>query len=166
VTPFSDFYSTLRTLLGDNDSYSNFEYQNGALDGAVRSVFLLGRGPDNYALNGDRQSTTDINPEIPSGDPFALIAYEAGLLLIGGSDGAFSYKTRGLSVHRSGDKPKTLLAELRVKIYAIRAGTAQFVSIQSFVSWVNSLRNVQDAVLEGTPAPLVPVLKQINIGLY
>lgn len=169
MTPFSDFYVTLRAILGDNDPYSNFEFQNDALDGALRSVFLLGTGPDGYLLVGDRQSGNQIDPEIPNGDPFALISYEAAMLLIGGGEGSLHYHTRGISVTRSGDKQKTLMAELRTKIYAItNGGENQFASVQSFQTWLYSITGdgLLGEVLSRTPAPSVGILSQINLGVY
>lgn len=156
MTGFSEFYVALRTLLGDNDPYGTFQHQDGALEGALRSVFLLGRGPAGYALDGDRQSSTSITPDIPSGDPFALISYEAALMLVGGEEGSYSYRTRAISRSKSGDRKRDLLSELRIKIYEIRGGgSEQFTSVESFVVWMQSSRNLYEAALGGEPAPFI-----------
>jgi hypothetical protein len=138
MTPFYLFYEPLRILLGDNDCEQVYQFQDSALSGAVRTVFLFGRGPDGFALDGDQATAEAITPELPSGNEFAIVAYEAGLLLIGGDTGANSYRTRALSVTESGDRKRDLLAELRTKIYGIQSGDG-FSTYQSFVTWVQSI---------------------------
>jgi hypothetical protein len=138
MTPFSLFYLPLRVLLGDNDPHQVYQFQDTALDSALRTVFLFGRGPEGFELAGDRSEATQITPDLPSGNEFALVAYEAGLLLMGGDVGANSYRTRPVSVTESGDRKRDLLAELRTKIYEIRAGDG-FDTYQSFIDWVGEL---------------------------
>ena len=158
-TAFSDFYSPLRVILGDLDPYGVFQYQDATLDGAVRTVFLLGRNPDGYLLSGDdRNTASEIDPEIPVGDPFARITYEAALLLVGGSEGAYSYRTRALSRSSSGEAKRDLLVELRLKIYEIVAGNEQFASVQSFVTWLQSYNSIQEAALNQITPPVLPTL--------
>lgn len=138
MTSFSLFYQPLRILLGDNDSEQVYQFQDSAIASALRTVFLFGRGPDGFELDGDQATAAAIKPDLPSGNEFAIVAYEAALLLIGGDTGANSYRTRALSVTESGDRKRDLLAELRTKIYAIQAGDG-FSTYQSFVSWVQSI---------------------------
>lgn len=173
MTPFSDFYVPLRTLLGDTDPYQVYDRQDDELDGAIRSVFLLGRSPfvngsttPAYALSGDRQTADEIDPDIPNGDDFALIAYEAALLLVGGENQQ-SYRTRGLSVTNTNAPRRNLISELKLKIYEIKGGAECFATSQSFIVWLMNVASLPEAVLEVTPAPVVPTTAlNINIGQY
>jgi len=138
MTAFSLFYEPLRIMLGDNDSEQVYQFQDSALDGALRTVFLFGRAPGDYELDGDRGTSVQIKQDVESGNDCALIALEAALLVIGGDPGANSYRTRALSVTESGDRKRDLLAKFRTEIYRITAGDG-FSSYQSFVSWVQSV---------------------------
>jgi hypothetical protein len=154
MTPFSDFYQTLRLILGDNDLYSVFDYQDATLDASLRAVFLLGRGPADYALDGDRATSTDIAPDVPVGGPFELITCQAGLLLIGGEEGALNYRTRALSVSSNSDRVRRLMSELKMKVHQIQSGNgSDFESIQSFATWVRSVSDLSELALGGMPAP-------------
>jgi hypothetical protein len=165
-TPFSDFYETIRLILGDRDPYQVFDYSDDDLDGAIRGVFLLGKAPEGFSLLGsDRQGATDIIPFIPNGDAFALIVYESALMLVGGEEGTMRYSTRALSHSVSNDRHRHILGELRSRIYEIRAGKEQFVSIQSFATWIAGVISPYDLAVSITPAPNVGVQREINIGL-
>ena len=155
MTAFAEFYIPLRVMLGDLDPNEVYQYQNAALDGAIRSVFLFGRGPAGFAMDGDRNTSTDITPDIPTGNEFAIISLEAALLLVGGDVGATSYRTRALSVSESGDRKRDLLSKLRVEIYAITAGVG-FASYQSFVTWITSLSDFRELI--GVDAGLATTL--------
>ena len=132
-------------MLGDLDPNEIYQFQDSALDSALRTVFLFGRGPTGFDLDGDRSTATDITPDIPNGDGFAIISLEAGLLLIGGDVGANSYRTRALSVSESGDRKKDLLAKLRMEIYRIVAGDG-FSTYQSFLSWILSFTDIREGL--------------------
>ena len=135
MTPFSLFYGPLRVMLGDNDPYQVYQFQDSALDQALRTVFLFGRQPKGFELQGDREVATEITPDLPSGNEFALVTLEAGMLLMGGDAGANSYRTRPLSVTTSGDRKRDLLAKMRTEIYAIVAGDG-FNTYESFCVWL------------------------------
>lgn len=155
-TPLSEFYTPLRTLLGDTDPYEVYDRLDTELDGALRSVFVFGKAPDGYALEGGNRATAAaIAPEVPNGDDFALIAYEAALLLVGG-ECADSYRTRGLSVSRSGGRRNSLLMELKLKVREIREGGDCFATMQSFVTWLAGLSSLSEETLAGSPAPTLP----------
>lgn len=143
-------------MLGDLDPNQIYQYQDAGLDGAIRSVFLFGRGPAGFALEGNRTSSTDITPDIPTGNEFAIISLEAALLLIGGDVGANSYRTRALSVTESGDRKRELLTKIRTEIYAIAAGDG-FATYQSFVTWITSLQDFRELIganVVGNPTTL------------
>lgn len=157
MSAFSEFYIPIRIMLGDLDPNQLCQYQDSALDGAIRSVFLFGRGPAGYAMEGDRSTTTKITPDIPTGNEFAIISLEAALLLAGGEAGATSYRTRALSVSESGDRKRDLLAKLRVEIYAITAGIG-FASYQNFLTWITSLDDFRELIaVDATPATALTV---------
>lgn len=145
MSAFSEFYLPLRVMLGDLDPNEIYQFQDNALDSAIRTVFLFGRGPIGFALDGDRSTATCITPDIPTGDGFAIISLEAGLLLIGGDVGGNSYRTRALSVSESGDRKKDLLAKLRMEIYRIVAGDG-FSTYQSFLSWILSFTDIREGL--------------------
>ena len=145
MSAFSEFYIPIRLMVGDLDPNEIYQHQNAALDAAIRSVFLFGRGPNGFLIDGDRSSSTEIKPDIPTGNEFAIISLEAALLLVGGDVGANSYRTRALSVSESGDRKRDLLAKLRIEIYAITAG-AGFASAQSFLVWITSLTDFRELI--------------------
>lgn len=145
MSAFSEFYIPIRLMLGDLDPNAIYQYQDSALDAGIRSVFLFGRGPVGYLLDGDRNTTTNILPDIPTGNEFAIISLEAALLLVGGDVGANSYRTRALSVSESGDRKRDLLTKLRTEIYAITAG-AGFATQQSFLVWITSLSDFRELI--------------------
>lgn len=145
MSAFGEFYIPIRLMLGDLDPNALYQYQDTALDAAIRSVFLFGRGPNGFLIDGDRNSSTEIKPDIPTGNEFAIISLEAALLLVGGDVGANSYRTRALSVSESGDRKRDLLTKLRVEIYAITSG-AGFASAQSFLVWITSLSDLRELI--------------------
>jgi len=154
MTTFATFYPVLRLLLGDNDPYGVYQYTDAVLNNALKSVFLLGRGPEGYSLSEDQGQIAET---VVHGDPFALITYEAVLMLVGGEDGKLSYRTRALSVTDSGERKRDILQEMRQKIYDIRDGKEQFVSYQSFSNWVNSVMGIEDLTEVKVDAPLAEV---------
>lgn len=155
MSAFSEFYIPIRVMVGDLDPNEIYLHQNAALDAAIRSVFLFGRGPAGYLIDGDRNSSTEIKPDIPTGNEFAIIALEAALILVGGEAGSTSYRTRALSVSETGDRKRDLLAKLRTDIYAITAGDG-FASAQSFLVWITSLTDFRELI--GVDAGLATTL--------
>lgn len=129
----SDFYETMRLILGDRQVHGIWNYVDDTLAASVRAVFMLGRNPLGYLLAGDV-----IAPDPPSGDPWALICYDACLLVVGGEDGKLMYRTKAISVHDGGERKRDLLTELRMKTYEIRNGGAVFSTVQNFVEFVHN----------------------------
>jgi hypothetical protein len=157
MSAFSDFYMTIRLMLGDLDPNQLFQYQDATLAGAIRAVFLMGRGPTGFTLDGDRNTTTNITPDIPTGNEFAIISLEAALLLVGGDVGANSYRTRALSVSESGDRKRDLLTKIRTEIYAIAGGDG-FATQQSFLVWITSLTDFRELIgVDAGPATALTV---------
>lgn len=138
MTNVTEFNDLLRLILGDNDPHGVFSYDAASLQRAVKFVFRLGRGPYGYAWQ-ESGNSAGVTPDLPDGNAFAKIAYEAALLLIGGEQGANSYRTRALSVTESGDRKRDLLQELRFKIHAIDNGDADFATYQNLLTWMMSV---------------------------
>lgn len=162
MSAFDEFYIPIRLMLGDLDPNAIYQYQDAALDAAIRSVFLFGRGPTGFLLDGDRNNTTTITPDIPTGNEFAIISLEAALLLVGGDVGGNSYRTRALSVSESGDRKRDLLQKLRMEIYAITAGDG-FATQQSFLVWITSLTDFRELI--GVDAGLATTLTVGNFPI-
>ena len=118
TTNISDFREVIRLLLGDTEVYGQYAYPDGDCDAAVRQVFRLVKGREGYGLS----DPTTIAPVLPDGDRYALIAYTAALLLVGGEDGAQMFRTRALSAMQRGDRKRDLLQEFRQQIYEIETG--------------------------------------------
>lgn len=135
---FDKFYPVVRTILGDEEIHGIWNYNDDRLDSAIKSVFLLGRGPKGYLLN---DAQTDINPDPPSGDPYALISYEASLLLVFGEDGEVRMRTRSVWLIDKGERKRDLLIELGQLIYEIRDGGAVFATYQNLEDFLNSMRS-------------------------
>lgn len=131
---FNAFYPVMRTILGDRQVHEQWNYPDGILCSALASVFALGRGPDGYSAVG-----ATVVPDPPSGDDFALIVYDAVLLMIGGEDGAMQYRTRALWVRDFGERKRDLLSEMHILTYQIRDGKAVFSTIQSFTAFTMNL---------------------------
>lgn len=137
MTTLDDFYDTLRCILGDEQVHGIWNYPDDKLDSAVKSVFLLGRGPVGYTFDKDAET---ISPDVKAGDPFALVCYDACKLLIGGEDGEVRIATRELTIDDAGHRKRDLLIELGELIYQIRDGSAVFDTRQDFESFVYALR--------------------------
>lgn len=135
---FEKLRGVMRTVLGDKKVHGNWNYPDEDLDDAVRAVFLLNRGPDGYQLN---DTEDQIEPEFASGDPFALVCYDACLLRIGGEDGAMRIQTRSVTLADEGHRKRDLLYELREQIHQIRNGSAVFSSTQDLEAFLGSLRD-------------------------
>lgn len=116
-TPYTSFYTPLRTVLGDRDAYGLYAYPDADLVAALDVIFLTGGGPDGFTA-----AAGQITPEVEAGDDFALILFRAALLLITGEDGAGSMRTRALSVSDQGQRKRDLTTELRIKISSIENG--------------------------------------------
>lgn len=138
MTNVTEFHEVLRIILGDNDPHGVYAYDTTTLDRGVKFVFRLGRGPEGYAWT-ESGETKGVTPALPDGNAFAMVAYEAALLLIGGEQGANSYRTRAISVTESGDRKRDLMHELRFKIHDIRNGDADFVTYQNLLTWMLSV---------------------------
>ncbi|HEX4630019.1 MAG TPA: hypothetical protein VH188_03570 [Chthoniobacterales bacterium] len=151
---FDKFYPVLRTILGDEQIHGLWNYANERLDSAIRSVFLLGRGPSGFALSNAQDQ---VNPDPPSGDPFALICYDACLLLIGGEDGAMRIHTREISITDDGHRKRDLLLLLRQQIYEVRDGAAVFSTVQNFEQFIHSIQH-------GSGWPLNLTTFEANVG--
>ncbi|GEM_PF-4820416 len=140
----TDFYDPIRSILGDREVHGMWNYSDTTLASAVKTLFKVGRAPQGYVLDGVGGTIT---PDVQAGNDYALICYDAALLLIGGEDGAIAYRTRVISVHDQGHRKRDLLSELRQLIYEIRDGAAIFTSTQSFIAFLGNTPASGDNVL-------------------
>lgn len=151
---FSDFYEVMRALLGDRwVSGLGWHYADTDLRSALRSVFALQRAPAGYTLNAGLSASTGLLPVAITGDAYALIAYEACMILVGGEDGEMAVQTRGVTVRDGGDRKRDLLWSLREMIYELRDGGSYFSCTQTFSQWVGTMRH---ALEEGRALGLNP----------
>jgi len=147
MTTINEFYEPLRLILGDLDPTGMYQYTDVMLAGAVRTIFRLGRAPGGYTFSNE-----GITPDLPNGNDYALIAYEAAKLLLGGEE-TINYRTRALSVTTSGDRKRDLLSDLRIKIHEILQGDG-FTSYQNFLMWARSASEAAELVEAQVDAPL------------
>lgn len=136
---FDKLYPVLRVILGDREVHGLWNYPAATLDSALKATFLLGRAPKGYALN---ELQTAIEPDLTTGDHFAMVCYDTALLLIGGEDGAMRIQTRAITVVDSGDRKRSLMRELTQKVYEIRDGSAVFATWQSLAQFLNAQSGV------------------------
>lgn len=131
----TDFYPTVRALAGDRQIHGVWNYGDADLLSAVRSVFLLGRGPDGYALATPALSATTFTPDIPSTEPasFAQICYEAVIVLLTGEDGSMTIQTRAMTVRDGGERKRDLLMEMRQRLAEIGGGGFSFTVVEEFI---------------------------------
>lgn len=144
-TPFSAFYESLRSLLGDRQVNGAWNYPDAKLDSALRTAFATGRTPAPYALadaNGDAvtltanglQSATQILQEVKLGGDFARICWHACKGMIIGEDGRMHVQTRSVTIRDGGDRKADLLVQLDL---LIREGDIDslFDTTQRFAQW-------------------------------
>lgn len=136
ASALSDFRDVIRVLIGDDDPQGLTEYEDGQIDQAVKMVFQLGFSPAGYSV--DYGSGT-IEPAIVEGDHFALIAFKAARLRLGGEEGGSTYRTRALSVTSKGDSKRDILLELERMVHQIEGGVCCFVTQRDFVTWFNDM---------------------------
>lgn len=136
ATQISDFRDTVRLLLGDDDPQGLTEYTNAQIDQAVLVVFRLGQQPTDYELGED---LTTISPAVSSGDDFALIAYRAARLRLGGEEGGSTFRTRAMMVQDKGERKRDLMLELERLIHGIEGGECCFSTQSDFVAWFNDM---------------------------
>lgn len=142
---FQKLRDVMRTVLGDRQVHGAWNYPDADLDGAIKAVFLLNRGPAGFRLN---VAEDQIDPEFTTGDQFALVCYDACLLRIGGEDGAIRVQTRAVTLADEGHRKRDLLYELREQIYVIRDGGAVFSSFQELTAFLNSFGTEGNPLLE------------------
>jgi hypothetical protein len=139
-TPLSAWHAPLRALLGDTDAlYGDHEYDDCALDSAVRTVFAYAKNPagtelhddSDTAVNASNLSTgTNVAPLMTIGSAsdagFCEILLRAAFICINGEVGALGFNTRPLTFHEKGDRKRQLTVWLENEISDIEA-TGTFV---------------------------------------
>lgn len=164
-TPFDNFYTPLRTVLGDRDPYGNYAYQDSDLDSAINIVFMTGEGPDSFTADAAAKT---ISPDLQAGDDWALVLYTAALLLLGGEDGAGSMRTKALHLSDQGHRKRDLLTIFRLKISAAQSeGGIAFETRQSLGVFLQNLTGQSlldwiDAAEYKLPVSIMPVALYVN----
>lgn len=144
MTAFETFYPVMRAILGDRQVGGMWNYTDADLLSALRAVFALGRAPEGYAMDPANPATgANVTPDVALGDVFALIAYDACLILVAPEDGKNSYRTRSISVTDGGDRKRDLLFELERLTSAIRDGDCVFATYQTFAAWAGVREQVE-----------------------
>lgn len=166
TTAFTDLHDTMRALLGDRQVHGNWLYSSEVLSSALRSVFITGRQPTGYQLDGDNPfAAVALAPAIKLGDDAALIIYDACMTLISGEDGHLDFITRSLTVRDYGDRKADLLWELRGKIEEIRNGGAVWSTLQTLAQYVGALPHaLEDRGVFETQIGLSPITVHAPLG--
>lgn len=139
----------MRALLGDRKVRGCWNYSEEELMSAVISVFALGIGPQGYVLDNpsDVNKAANITPDLATGNGYARVCYEAVRLMIGGEERGGTLITRGLTVKDSGDRQKSLLAEIGLRLNRLDdadiaadggAGGGGFASYQSLTQFIGA----------------------------
>ena len=123
VSQISDFYETLRYLLGDRDATIQL-YPDAVLLGGVRSCIRLNQIPA-LSVGVDNVSLT---PEITDPNQFALVAYHTVKGFVDSHPDRYSYKTRAMG--ESFGSWRTFLDELKSNIHRLESG-------EMFAGWYN-----------------------------
>lgn len=144
-TPFSAFYESLRSLLGDRQVNGAWNYPDARLDSALRTAFATGKTPAPYRLadgDGDPvaltanglQDAVQVQQEVTLGGDFARICWHACKGLVVGEDGKMHVQTRSVTIKDGGDRKADLLVQLDLWI---REGDidALFDTSQRFAQW-------------------------------
>lgn len=138
TTAITDFYETIRFVMGDNDA-SVQVYPDSVLLKAVRSVIKLNKVPD-YAVTEDGLSLT---PAVSDANDFALVVFHVCRAFVAGNPDRYSYRTRAIG--ESFGSWKDFLATLEMDIHKLENGT-MFSGWQSYYSFMAGISGlpVQD----------------------
>lgn len=149
-TPISEFYETLRFLLGDHDPTIQ-QYPDAVLAAAVRSTIRLQKVPG-LAVDLDLMQLT---PGIQEPNQWALVAYHVAVGFIASHPDQYAYNTRALSERFGG----WIAArdELKRNIYKLENGTM-------FSGWINYYTWL--AGMAGLPLGLVMAQLTVRAPFY
>lgn len=143
-TPVSDFYETIRFLLGDHDATVR-QYPDEVLGAAVRSCIRLQRVPGISVA-----SQTDLTPEVTDPNKWALVAYHTVKGFVDSNPDRYSYRTRAIG--ETFGSWRNFLDELGRSIYKLENGK-MFSTWQSYYTWLAGASGL----------PLVTLMANINV---
>lgn len=135
ATAISDFYASLRHILGDIDSDAQ-TYEDAALLVGVQTVIRCGKLTD-YTLSTDNLSIT---PDVTDPNDWALVLYHTAHSFVAPKPESYSFRTRALSQTVSG-ATRAFLSTIEENIYDIENGE-MFDSWQHFGSWLQGMTGV------------------------
>lgn len=164
-TPYSQFYTPIRVVLGDRDPHGLYSYPDTDLDGAINVIFMTGAGPANFTADAAART---ISPDLQAGDDWAVILFQAALFLIEGEDGAGSMRTKALFISDQGHRKRDLITSLRLKLSAIETGGGlAFITRQALGVFLQNLTGESmldwiDAADYKLPVTILPVALYIN----
>jgi hypothetical protein len=154
VTPISDFYETIRFLIGDRDTTVQM-YSDAVLLQSVRSCIRLQK-ISGYAVTADLKQIT---PAVTDVNAWALVAYHTVKAFVDSHPDKYSYKTRAIG--ESFGSWRNFLDELKLNIYKLENGT-MFSGWQNYYTW---LSGVSGLPLEMVMANLTVRAPWISVGL-
>ncbi len=154
TTNISDFYETMRYLLGDRDSTVR-QYPDAVLAAAVRSCIRLQKIPG----YGVAPSQTEITPAVSDPNVWALVAYHTVKGFVDSNPDRYSYKTRAIG--ETFGSWRQFLDELRSNIYTLENG-AMFSSWQNYYTWFSGVSGLP---LEHVMANLTVRAPWLSVGL-
>lgn len=135
---FSDLYTPTRTFLGDISETPS--YSNAQLDMGLAAALMLDDGDfEEGALQG---SDRTITPDVTAKADKARLSIQAAICLLSPQSGAFSYRTKVLSVTRENAR-HAHLGWLLEQLRKVREG--EFV-VASETEWDQFLRGSAEAV--------------------
>ena len=162
-------YAMIRCVLRDRKVNGMFNYSDDVLKDAVRAVFLFNQAPRGFLLD-DPMNPQKVVPDLVAagGDLFAWIVFDACLLLITGEDGKMQIRTKVVWVRDEGERKRDLLIDLRIKVYNIKHGDAQFTTYQSFIAFLGNMpasgdNNLLGPIAEFSTINLETGIQQLTI---
>lgn len=146
MSDFSDLYSPTRTFLGDIGT--NPGYSNGQLDLGISSGLLF----DEAFSEGDVNYTggRTITPDVTNKTDKARLSLRAAISLLSPQSGAFSYRTKVLSVTRENSR-NAHLGYLQQTLRELEDGG---VRVASETEWDQWLRGSIDAISKINRMPI------------
>jgi len=159
----------VRCVLADRRVNGMFHYTDDVIKDAVRAEFLFNQAPSGFALD-DIMTPTQVVPDLVAsgGDLFAWIVFDTALLLITGEDGKMQIRTKVIWVRDEGERKRDLLIDLRIKVFNIKHGDAQFTTYQSFIAFLGNMpasgdNNLLGPIAEFSTINLETGIQQLTI---
>ena len=118
MTPFSEFYTPVRVMLGDTDPMDRM-YDDAMLSDVLLTIGRMGRAVDGmYSVtSGGSPLVPGFTPDVTRTADFGLIAVEAALMVLTPQETGVRYQTRALSATSDGRAKADLLRRLQQMLY-------------------------------------------------